>query len=98
MNLRLATSGAVMVKLIGNNPVEYYTVPKEIHFPPYNMKCSGEKVILYAEYFMKYNVFHYMSCYIADIWITFRTVYSVHPEDNILVWLNAGIIILRRGF
>ena len=24
----------------------YYTVPKEIHFPRYNMKCSGDNVIL----------------------------------------------------
>ena len=28
-----------------------YTVPKEIDFPRYSMKCSGENVIL-AEYFM----------------------------------------------
>ena len=31
------------------------------------------KTWYYAEYFMKYHVFCYISCYSAEIWITFRT-------------------------
>ena len=34
------------------------------------------KMRYYAEYFLKYRVFHYISCYFAEIWITFRTVYT----------------------
>ena len=50
------------------------TVPKVINFPRYNMKCSGDNVILYnPEYFMKYQVFLYISCYIVEIWIVFLT-------------------------
>ena len=33
-----------------------YTVPKEIDFPQYNMKCSGENVILRG-------IFHVVSCF-----------------------------------
>ena len=33
-----------------------YTVPKEIDFPRYNMKCSGENVILSG-------IFHVVSCF-----------------------------------
>ena len=32
------------------------TVPKEIDFPPYNMKCSGGNVILR-------RIFHVVSCF-----------------------------------
>ena len=32
-----------------------YTVPKEIDFPRYNIKCSGENVILRG-------IFHVVSC------------------------------------
>ena len=46
-------------------PSLQYTVPKEIDFPRYNMKCSGENVI---------------SCYIAEIWIAFLTVYELRPK------------------
>ena len=44
-----------------------YTVPKEIHFPRYNMKCSGENMTTQKS-----------SCSIVEIWTTFRTVYYVH--------------------
>ena len=56
-----------------------YTVPKEIYFPRYNMKCSGENLILRG-------IFHVVSYYIAEIWITFLTVYVVRDnnEDRIL--------------
>ena len=47
----------------------HYTVPKEFDFPRYNMKCSWENVILNGIV----HVFHYITCYIAEIWITFRT-------------------------
>ena len=33
-----------------------YTVPKEINFPRYNMKCSGENIILRG-------IFHVVSCF-----------------------------------
>ena len=51
-----------------------YTVPKVIDFPRYNMKCSGENVILRG-------IVHVVSgfplhlCYIAEIWIAFLTGY-----------------------
>ena len=50
-------------------------VPKVIDFPRYIMKCTG-KARHYAEYFMLYLVFLYISCYIAEILITFWAVYS----------------------
>ena len=55
--------------------VQFCTVPKEIDFPRYNMKCSGENVIL-RRIFHVVSCFplHYMLLYIAEIWITFRTV------------------------
>ena len=55
------------------------TVLKEINFPRYNIKCSGGN----AEYFMKYHVFHYIACYIAEIWITFRTVGDGANENTV---------------
>ena len=36
--------------------LNYYTVPKVIDFPRYNMKCSGENVILRG-------IFHVVSCF-----------------------------------
>ena len=59
-------------RLSFNTFIPLYTVPKIIDFPPYNMKCSG-KTRNYAEYFMLYLVFLYISCYIAGIWITLWT-------------------------
>ena len=47
-----------------------YTVRKIIDFPRYNMKCSGENVILHGIF---HKVFHYISCYIAEIRIVFQT-------------------------
>ena len=47
------------------------TVPEVIAFPRYNMKYSGENVILRGIF----NVFHYFSCYIANILIAFLTVH-----------------------
>ena len=38
------------------------------------MKCIAGKTWCNAEYFMKYQVFHYILCYIAEIWIAFLTV------------------------
>ena len=52
--------------------ITMHTLPKEINFPRYNMKCSGGNVILCGIV----NVFHYITCYIAEICITFRTVHS----------------------
>ena len=49
------------------------TVPKLIDFPRYNIKCSWENVILRGEW---YHVFLYISCYIAEIRITFWTVWN----------------------
>ena len=52
-----------------------HTVPEEIDFPRYNMKCSGENVI-------QRRIFHVVSCFplllmlYAEIFITFRTVYT----------------------
>ena len=56
-----------------SNKLPRCTVPKVIDFLRYNMKCSAGKTWYYAEYFMWYHVFLYISCYIAKIWITFRT-------------------------
>ena len=41
-----------------NNPMwgKNNTVPKEIDFPQYNMKCSGENVLLSG-------IFHVLSCF-----------------------------------
>ena len=59
-----------------------------------NMKCSGENVIPYnAEYFMnmKYHVFHYISCSIAKILITFRTRYFcfhyIRIQDKLTIFI-----------
>ena len=36
---------------------------------------------------MLYHVFHYIKCYIAEIWIAFLTVYlSANSNDNIFVY------------
>ena len=48
-------------------------VPQEIYFPRYNMKCSEENVILRGIVHVV-SCFHCISWYIAEIWITFRTV------------------------
>ena len=56
---------------------EGYTVPKAIDFPRYSMKCTGENVILRGIF----HVFHYISCYIANILITFRTVCRCMRSD-----------------
>ena len=61
-----------------------YTVPKEIDFPRYNMKCSRENVILRGIFHVVYHVFIYISCYIVEIWIAFLTVYSVHCTNLLL--------------
>ena len=46
----------------------YIHCPNLIAFPRYNMKCGVENVIqYYAEYFMWYLAFLYISCYIAEI-------------------------------
>ena len=51
-----------------------YTVPKVIDFPRYNMKCSGENVILRGIVHVV-SGFPLHSCYIAEIWIAFLTGY-----------------------
>ena len=53
-----------------------YPVPKVIHFPRYNMKCSGENLILRGIVHVVSIVFLIISCYIAEIWIAFLTVYT----------------------
>ena len=50
------------------------TVPKEINFPQYNMKCSGKNVILRGIFHVVHIMFSMFSCYIAEIGIIFRTV------------------------
>ena len=50
-----------------------HTVPKEIHFPRYNMKCSKKAHIV--------SCLHYISYYIAEIWITFRTVHILYSVN-----------------
>ena len=52
------------------------TVPKVIDFPIYNTKCSGENEILRGIFGVVFR-FHYISCYISEIWITFWTVNRV---------------------
>ena len=52
---------------------DHYTVPKEIDFPQHNIKCSGENVTLHGIFHLR-SCFPLLSCYIAEIWITFRTV------------------------
>ena len=56
-------------------PSHMYTVRKVINFPRYNMKCSGENVILHGivHVVSGFTVFLYISCYIAEIWIAFLT-------------------------
>ena len=49
-----------------------YTVPMVTDFPRYNMKCGGENEY-YVDYFI-FLVFLFISCYIAEILITFWTV------------------------
>ena len=72
-----------------------HTVPKETDFPRYNMKCSGKKRY-YAEYFMQYHVFHYISCYNAEIWITFRTVHGwpIQKKEKHLNYIIKRFIII----
>ena len=64
------------------NDLELYTVPKEIDFPRYSTKCSGENEILRG-IFRVAPRFLYISCYISEIWITFCTVYSRDGEKVI---------------
>ena len=68
-----------------NNCLQYYlctgtyiyTVPKVIEFPRYNMKCSGENVILGGiVHVVSGFPLQYISCYIAEILIAFLTGYS----------------------
>ena len=57
-NAQLPISGdydAALAVLLTSN-VRGFTVPKEIDFPRYNMKCSGENVILCG-------IFHAVSCF-----------------------------------
>ena len=49
------------------------TVPKVIDFPRYNMKCSGENVILRGIVHVVSGFPLYISCSIAEIWIAFLT-------------------------
>ena len=54
------------------------------------MKCSGENVILRGIFHVLYNVFHYISCYIAEIWIAFPTVcdgFMEYPMETILLYI-----------
>ena len=50
-----------------------YNVQKEIYFPRYNMKCSGENEILQGIFCVVSPFPQYISCYISEIWITFWT-------------------------
>ena len=67
---------------LGSKPNQTQSAEHFVHCPKgnpfsalqYNMKCIGEHMILYILY-MQYHVFHGISCYIAEIWITFRTVH-----------------------
>ena len=58
--------------------------PKVINFTRYNTKCCGEHVIhrgifVYSTlYTVQYLVLLYISYYISEIWISFRTVYLYH--------------------
>ena len=56
--------------------VQLYTVPKVIDFLRYNMQCSGEHVILRGIFHVVSGFPVYISCYIAEIWIAYLTVYS----------------------
>ena len=53
-----------------------FTVPKVIDIPRYNMKCSEENEILRGilRVVSRFPL-QYISCYIAEIRITFRTVF-----------------------
>ena len=58
--------------------VAYNTVPKEIDFPRYNMKCSRENVILRGSCSIMFSTtFHVIS---RKFLITFRTVSLTTPE------------------
>ena len=82
----------------------YNSVPMVIDFPRQNMKCSGENVILYAEYFMQYLGFLYISCYTAEIWIPIGLVVRTRlPLDGLLerlknqVCFQSGSFPAKRG-
>ena len=71
-----------------------YTVTKVIDFPQYNMKCSGENVILRGIFHVvSCFLLHFMLLYIAEIWITFRTVYN---SCDILA--QCPSVIFLRGY
>ena len=60
------------------------------------MKCCGgnwENVIHYAQYFLKYLVFLYIPCYIAEILIACLTVYTygtvLHSDGKMLLQLSS---------
>ena len=52
-----------------------HTLPMVIDFPRYNMKCTGENEILRGifDVLSRFPVL-FISCYVADMWITFWTV------------------------
>ena len=54
------------------------------------------KTWYYAEYFMWYHFFLYISCYIAEIWITFLTVYSVCIDLIVLVSCTREAVLNQR--
>ena len=62
----------------------YYTVPKEIGFPRYNMKCSRENVILRGK-------FHVVSCFPLHFILYRRNL------DYILDSVEGGERILING-
>ena len=67
-----------------------YTVPKIIDFPPYNMECGAQNEIQRG-IFHVVSRFLYISCYIAEIWITsvsFWTVYGVPAPFEIFVQIR----------
>ena len=72
-----------------------YTVPKEIDFPRYNMKCSGENFILRG-------IFHVVSCFplhfmlyrenldyfSASVWWKIIVLYNIYGRRYITIWIT----------
>ena len=64
-------------------------------FPRYNKKCSGENEILRGIFHLvQYHVFLFISCYVAEIWITFWTVgYTDHLQYHYSATKESGLAL-----
>ena len=65
-----------------------HTVPKLIDFPRYNMKCSGENEKLCGIFHVVSRFPLYISCYFAEIMITFWKVHGPETRNTPLLLLQ----------